>query len=71
MKQYLKSNSFINLLPVGYFHTPSPLSSSSYLTQQHHEDAALSENPSIFFPNTTKTQPLALRLSNHDLLPSH
>ena len=44
---------------------PSSSSSSPTQWQQHHEDAAL-----CLLPQTTKTQSLALRLLDHDLLPS-
>ena len=67
IKQYLKRNSFINLLLVGYFQTPCPLSSSSSPAQQHHKDATL-----CLLPQHHEDHDLqSLRLSDHDLLPSH
>ena len=75
-----RGNSFINLLPAGYFQTPCPLSTSSSPTQQHHEDAALyllpqhHEDVALLSSSPTHhvdhdLQPF--RLSDHDLLPSH
>ena len=106
IKQYLKMNSYINLLPAGQTPCPNPLpsiSSSSPTTPRfalcllllpQNSNTPYTATPQrrfalfFFFPNTatprrctnaalcllpqtTKTQPLALRLLDHDLLTAH
>ena len=39
-------------------------------TQQHHEEPLMTDAALCLLPQTTKTQPLALKLLDHDLLPS-